>query len=174
MKYKNIIAASILAVASVAAIATPASTPIALTASDLGYSGSFSGNRPTNYFSFDLTGLPGILSVFLQATANSTNGSGYNISTATLDGVSFDALLNSNPTGKFKSTSDNWEYSFDNISDGIHNIVISGNSYKGQSFTGSIGVDSTPITPVPEPESYVMMLAGVGLVGTLALRRKSK
>ena len=30
------------------------------------------------------------------------------------------------------------------------------------------------IVPVPEPESYAMMLAGLGLVGAVAKRRKSK
>jgi hypothetical protein len=29
-----------------------------------------------------------------------------------------------------------------------------------------------PVSPVPEPESYAMLLAGLGLMGTIALRRK--
>ncbi|MBK9574837.1 MAG: PEP-CTERM sorting domain-containing protein [Rhodoferax sp.] len=29
----------------------------------------------------------------------------------------------------------------------------------------------TPVTAVPEPESYALMLAGLGLIGTIALRR---
>jgi hypothetical protein len=28
--------------------------------------------------------------------------------------------------------------------------------------------------PVPEPESYAMLLAGLGLMGTIARRRKTK
>ncbi|MTW33054.1 choice-of-anchor A family protein [Pseudoduganella danionis] len=36
-----------------------------------------------------------------------------------------------------------------------------------QSFSGTI-----PTTPVPEPETYAMLLAGLGLVGALARRRK--
>ena len=31
---------------------------------------------------------------------------------------------------------------------------------------------TNPISPVPEPESYAMFLAGLGLVGTIALRRR--
>ena len=34
-------------------------------------------------------------------------------------------------------------------------------------------VVSSPVTVVPEPESFAMMLAGLGLMGTIALRRKS-
>jgi PEP-CTERM motif len=30
------------------------------------------------------------------------------------------------------------------------------------------------VTPVPEPETYAMMLAGLGLMGTIARRRKNK
>ncbi|WP_374358378.1 FxDxF family PEP-CTERM protein [Pseudoduganella danionis] len=36
-----------------------------------------------------------------------------------------------------------------------------------QSFSGTI-----PTTPVPEPETYAMLLAGLGMVGALARRRK--
>ena len=33
---------------------------------------------------------------------------------------------------------------------------------------------STPVTAVPEPETFAMMLAGLGLMGTIAMRRKNK
>lgn len=33
---------------------------------------------------------------------------------------------------------------------------------------------STSITPVPEPESYAMFLAGLGLIGAIARRRKQQ
>lgn len=37
-------------------------------------------------------------------------------------------------------------------------------------FTGAIG--ATAVTPVPEPETYAMMLAGLGVLGFMAKRRK--
>jgi hypothetical protein len=38
--------------------------------------------------------------------------------------------------------------------------------------TVSFGKVSYSVSPVPEPESYAMFLAGLGLVGTIALRRR--
>ena len=38
---------------------------------------------------------------------------------------------------------------------------------------GSI-TDPTPVSSVPEPETYAMMLAGLGLMGVIARRRKAK
>jgi len=32
----------------------------------------------------------------------------------------------------------------------------------------------TAVAPVPEPEAYVMMLAGLGLVGWMAVRRRKQ
>lgn len=42
--------------------------------------------------------------------------------------------------------------------------------------TGNSGVvlDNVSVTAVPEPESYAMMLAGLGLMGAIARRRKVK
>jgi len=41
--------------------------------------------------------------------------------------------------------------------------------YEGVNIVSSAGAD---IAPVPEPETYAMMLAGLGLVGAMARRRK--
>jgi len=37
-----------------------------------------------------------------------------------------------------------------------------------------VALDNVSVTPVPEPESYAMMLAGLGLMGAIARRRKSQ
>lgn len=50
-------------------------------------------------------------------------------------------------------------------------------SYTGDAdyddFVVGVNFTSTPIAPVPEPESYVMMLVGLGLLGFSVRRRKS-
>ena len=43
----------------------------------------------------------------------------------------------------------------------------------GGSMTFPVGA-STPVTPVPEPETYALMLAGLGVVGFMARRRKQQ
>ena len=40
--------------------------------------------------------------------------------------------------------------------------------------SGSQGVYSFTLTSVPEPESYALLLAGLGMVGTIVSRRRSK
>lgn len=43
----------------------------------------------------------------------------------------------------------------------------------GDSFSGfNVGTSMEPIAPVPEPESFAMMLAGIGLLGLCARRRR--
>jgi hypothetical protein len=39
--------------------------------------------------------------------------------------------------------------------------------------TGAIGSTTTVLTPVPEPETYALMLAGLGAMGFVARRRKA-
>jgi hypothetical protein len=41
-------------------------------------------------------------------------------------------------------------------------------------LTGSIGITSHLVTAVPEPETYAMLLAGLGLIGVTSRRRKAK
>jgi choice-of-anchor C domain-containing protein len=40
-------------------------------------------------------------------------------------------------------------------------------------YSGAV-LDNVSVTAVPEPETYAMMLAGLGLMGTIARRRKQK
>lgn len=50
---------------------------------------------------------------------------------------------------------------------GLHVISLGSNS---ESFVSTLRTD-TSVTAVPEPETYAMMLAGLGLLGTIARRR---
>jgi hypothetical protein len=65
---------------------------------------------------------------------------------------------------------DVWTLSSDNLAAGDYYVMVSGNlvSDTSASFGGAV-----MLAPVPEPETYGMMLAGLGVVGFLARRRKA-
>jgi hypothetical protein len=65
---------------------------------------------------------------------------------------------------------DVWSLSSDNLAAGNYYVLVSGNlvSDTSASFGGAV-----MLAPVPEPETYGMMLAGLGVLGFLARRRKA-
>jgi PEP-CTERM motif len=60
---------------------------------------------------------------------------------------------------------------------GSYAYVLGYNDSAGAATLGDwddfvVGVKFTPTTPVPEPETYAMLMAGLGLMGVVASRRK--
>src|SRR5574343_1478658 len=53
-------------------------------------------------------------------------------------------------------------------------LRVTGTSLKDNASFGISGAFVQSISPVPEPETYSMLLAGLGLVGAIALRRGRK
>ncbi|MFD1121930.1 FxDxF family PEP-CTERM protein [Methylophilus flavus] len=62
-----------------------------------------------------------------------------------------------------------YTFSFSNLAAGTYTLKF--NLILGGNYTGNYTI--SPVTiPVPEPETYGMMLVGLGLMGTIALRRQ--
>jgi hypothetical protein len=67
---------------------------------------------------------------------------------------------------------DVWTLSSDNLTAGNYYVLVSGNLVSDTSASFGGAVMLSPMAPVPEPETYGMMLAGLGVLGFLARRRK--
>jgi hypothetical protein len=62
---------------------------------------------------------------------------------------------------------------FTGLKAGSYSLEIAGTSTTAGTYGGTFAL-STIAAPVPEPETYAMMLAGLGLMAAIARRRKQK
>lgn len=95
------------------------------------------------------------------------NASNFEFSSASLDGNSF---TNLGPDTVSNTQVQSWAVGRTRLDPGTYYLTVSGNATgsSGGAFSGMINV-----SPIPEPETYALMLAGLGVVGFLARRRKS-
>ncbi|NTV71701.1 MAG: PEP-CTERM sorting domain-containing protein [Azonexaceae bacterium] len=74
-----------------------------------------------------------------------------------------------NPGATSQLRSDYFSFSLNNLAAGQHNLSFS----TGSGTLRTLKVDDIKITlSVPEPETYAMLLAGLGVLGAVAKRRK--
>lgn len=71
----------------------------------------------------------------------------------------------------FDGTTGSMTHVFDLMSAGSYYYEVKGMATGSQ---GGLYMLSTAVVPVPEPESYALLLAGLGVVGTLYRRRKGR
>ncbi|MFN3915242.1 MAG: FxDxF family PEP-CTERM protein [Aquabacterium sp.] len=112
---------------------------------------ALSGPGLTTDFTFSLSTLSNvfgdIFSLTGPVTINSISLTGPSLATTTLVGSG---------------------YSFENIAAGNYTMSVSASS----PFSGSIYVGTVKVSPVPEAETYALALAGLGVVGLVAARRR--
>lgn len=86
--------------------------------------------------------------------------------------VSIGSVVNSGSTGS-------GTFSFGNLAAGTYKLTFAG-LWSGIPAFGTtttrqdVSLSAATITPVPEPASYVMLLAGLGMMGFVARRRQNK
>lgn len=83
--------------------------------------------------------------------------------------VSFsDVLINGISVGALTPITTGFGFSMAGLESGSYTLTVKGQGAAG--FNGYVG--SIYAQPVPEPESIAMMLAGLGVVGAVAARRR--
>lgn len=144
MKMKSFVAASVLALSAVGSYAQSFTS---------GTSGSFSYMVSQG------------ASLTASVTSVLTGGIGFNISSVTFGAAPFG--FSSTPIGV--STFEQYTFSATGLSAGTYTIFVNGSGTSGSAYTGNV-----VISAVPEPETFALLLAGLGSVGFLSLRRKKQ
>lgn len=173
---KSLIAALVLASASFASSAVHAADisngPQALAILDNSafFGDTFSinneGNTFMDQFRFSVTSVPHDLDAIV-ASISRTAATGLDITG--LDLYTLGGSLITSGTSSSSGAQDIWSISADSLGLGNYYLRVSGTmvSNTGASFGGSV-----MLNPVPEPETYGMLLGGLGVLGWLVRRRQ--
>ncbi|MDP2231482.1 FxDxF family PEP-CTERM protein [Methylotenera sp.] len=84
---------------------------------------------------------------------------------ATFDGVTLASLASVAANGD-QSVGSYWNFTAGNSGDFFNSVML-------RSASNAFETDNHAVLAVPEPETYAMMLAGLGLIGFVARRRKN-
>lgn len=174
---KSLIAAAVLATASLGSTAAFAAdisnNPQALAVLDntANFGSSFLLNNQNNTFAdkfrFSITRVEHDFDAIVSSiTRNASTG----LDITGLSLFSNNGTLITTGTQESIGPVDIWSLRADSLGLGNYYLQVSGKmvSGTGGSFGGTV-----MLAPVPEPETYGMMLAGLGVVGFLARRRKA-
>jgi hypothetical protein len=170
---KSLIAAVILASVSLGASAQIGNTPQALNLIDNSafFGDTFSmnnmGNSFSDQFTFSVNGTTGSNLDAIAASISREASTGLDITGLSLYGSGNNLI--SSGSSMSSGAIDVWTLSSDNLTAGSYYLRVDGNivSNAGASFGGAV-----MLAPVPEPQTYGMMLGGLGVLGLLARRRK--
>ena len=122
---------------------------------------SFTGT-PLNYLGVWASSLDGANTVAFYQGATL-------ISSTNLTAIPLGGLYNGNPTANFLGQNSGEKYAFFNfrVTEGFDRVVLS------QNGGGGFEMDNLTIGAVPEPGTWAMLIAGFGMVGFAARRRRA-
>lgn len=166
----------ITTLATLLCAAVPAAQAATYSFSGMMDSGSLIGESFTGNFSFDDFGLTGVDLEIRGLNSLSLNILGNTYTVGNADSMPDVSFLNGSFLGlSYSVTTNTLGFSvipgFSDTSESYvaYDKLSGGNIVDGQSSYGSI-----VYLPVPEPETYAMLLAGLGLMGLVARHRRSQ
>lgn len=121
-------------------------------------------------------------SAFAASTTTTLSGNGTNVYsiniadtlfTSSFDGVGITGVNLSGPANySFAQNfiTDSWEFTATNFVSGAYNLTVSGTGAWVGQYTTTLGA-FVPTTPVPEPETNMMMLLGLLGVASMTYRK---
>lgn len=164
MKFKSFAAATAIALSSIGANAATYSIGDLTSLGDDGYffSSSFSARSSfSDIYNFSISGGENFFGAIASKVSAKASQSLTSFSGTLTGGNGFSQSLSSFSVGLSQGLSFT-----DNLVAGSYSLALSGTSQAGGSYSLTLMA-----APVPEPETYAMLLAGLGLMGAIARRR---